>query len=162
MKRIALDISEEEHRRVLDAIDGIYIRNLSQLVRVAIDKFLTEMEQEDFDRMVQETDLCPELPEEQNRGWPTTLRATQHLLYHLYAHTHPHGRGSMDEVMLYSIFVPQVFPDYKAHYSKLEKAGFIRTYEVEGGVFYELVGYDEDAPSQTNSAPRYRYRYREE
>ena len=45
MKRIALDISEEEHRRVLDAIDGIYIRNLSQLVRVAIDKFLTEMEQ---------------------------------------------------------------------------------------------------------------------
>lgn len=75
-------------------------------------------------------------------------RATQHLLYHLYAHTHPHGRGSMDEVMLYSIFVPQVFPDYKAHYSKLEKAGFIRTYEVEGGVFYELVGYDEDAPSE--------------
>ena len=45
----------------------------------------------------------------------------RHLLFHLYAYLHPHGRAPMSELMLSRYFVPQLFPTWKVAMDELVK-----------------------------------------
>jgi hypothetical protein len=71
----------------------------------------------------------------------------RHLLFHLYAYLHPHGRAPMSELMLSRYFVPQLFPTWTVAMDELVKNGFIETYTYCGDMFFSIDGYDEDQPA---------------
>jgi hypothetical protein len=71
----------------------------------------------------------------------------RHLLYHLYAYLHPHGRAPLSELMLSRCFVPQLFPKWDALLGELQQHGFVASYTYCEDPFFCLVDYDDDQPA---------------
>lgn len=71
----------------------------------------------------------------------------QHLLYHLYAHLHPHGRANCSPLMFSRHLVPQLFPKWENYFDDLSEAGFIIVYREGSEVFVALTCYDDDQPA---------------
>lgn len=89
-----------------------------------------------FPRRLLEDDMFIRMPSE-----------ARHLLFHLYAYLHPHGRAPMSELMLSRYFVPQLFPQWRQSIDDLVKHGFVETYAYCDDMFFSIEGYDEDQPA---------------
>ena len=89
-----------------------------------------------FPRRLLDDDMFIRLPNE-----------SRHLLMHLYAYLHPHGRAPMDDLMMSRFFVPQLFGQWRVLMDDLIRCGFIETYAHCGDMFFCISDYDEDQPA---------------